>query len=526
LESWKDDLIAINVCDDQRRISRDFYCSRALLLAHMLYFKTYLSSARRSEDIDISVHCDVHIFEWLMEYIHQPEAPPQLDPPSVVSILISANFLGMRALVSACLAYFKQSAAEVVRLPLDLSCLDDGLITELASRFEPEEIERIRDKKDRLASRLYEKKIDEVLSAQPLRRCAYCGRHFTDEQREWEPCPKAPVLVDFYGNAIAEHVANRGWSMAAWVAHSRKGKAHSSRELFWRIWSLTHFLNCSACGQPFPLAELDHCSYHPQPVDGDDGCGGVYPCCGQPAVRFESSNARRRGCRAKRHTPDLRSGDAAQTRLIGTAISLSELVLTPLEAVDRVEAQRRAQAAEDKQSDAGSDSDDEPIALKKPTKPPRPGGKGNVDLDTSSGSDSDTTDSDSDADSDVPPGNARVASAGVGHAAGRGTATGELGGAGAAAGGKGGSGGRMESQQRSDNFRFADLCRDLEACRRDARPVCIDGPSGDKAPSLAGPKAFFLDRRFIKLMTRNGASSVVWPRSTAAVAAKRRAAQR
>ena len=152
-------MIVIHVCDDNRRINRDFYCSRELLLKHMTYFTPYLaderkvrsralpsdyplaralgsqsgdstrariarsrppsppmharaltephvharararvcvcacvayayislpcacvSRARQFEDIDISVHCDVHIFEWLMEYIHQPNKPPTLDP--------------------------------------------------------------------------------------------------------------------------------------------------------------------------------------------------------------------------------------------------------------------------------------------------------------------------------------------------------------------------------------------------------------------------------------------------------------
>lgn len=64
-----------------------------LLLTHMSYFAPYLADERRFEEIDISVHCDVHIFEWLMEYIHQPAKPPTLDPGSVISVLISADFL-------------------------------------------------------------------------------------------------------------------------------------------------------------------------------------------------------------------------------------------------------------------------------------------------------------------------------------------------------------------------------------------------------------------------------------------------
>jgi len=385
-----------------------------------------------------------------------------------------------------------------------------------------------------------------------LFRCAYCHKHFTEDQREWECCPKAPVIVDFHGNAIAEHVANRSWSMGLWVAQSRKAKNYVARDLFWRIWSLTHFLNCSECGLPFPLAEMEHCTYHPQqPKFGDgDGCG-IYPCCGQPAVRFDLSAGIRRGCRAKRHTPDVRSralgsGASAQARLVDVALSLGDLVLIPFDARghDDAEAHRRARGGtEDRLSDGGSDSDDEPIALK-PVKAARRGGterkkRANDDTDSSdqsssSDSDSDASSSDSDVDSDShsdvapsSPSTANRMSRCTGRAESLKPSVASHGGGGpsgvrGSAAAKGGSSWKVDIQQQDDSKRLAQLSRALESCRQDEGPVCKDGPSGEKAPSLAGPKAFFLDRRYIMLITRNGAVSVVWPRSSTAVAAKRR----
>ena len=52
-----------------------------------------------------------------MEYIHQPDNPPTLDPGSVISILISADFLQMARLVQLCLEYLKRNVNEVVRPP-------------------------------------------------------------------------------------------------------------------------------------------------------------------------------------------------------------------------------------------------------------------------------------------------------------------------------------------------------------------------------------------------------------------------
>lgn len=35
----------------------------------MKYFENYLTEATSVDDIDISVHCDIKIFEWLMKYL-------------------------------------------------------------------------------------------------------------------------------------------------------------------------------------------------------------------------------------------------------------------------------------------------------------------------------------------------------------------------------------------------------------------------------------------------------------------------
>ena len=96
------DYVMIRVCDENRKVNRDFTCSRELLLAEMKYFRSYLSDAAGSyDDIDISVHCDVHIFEWLIQFVTRKDTPPPLDAASVISILISSEFLIMDSLVRA-----------------------------------------------------------------------------------------------------------------------------------------------------------------------------------------------------------------------------------------------------------------------------------------------------------------------------------------------------------------------------------------------------------------------------------------
>ena len=62
-------------------VKQDFQCPRDLLVQEMKYFAEYLSTdAQRWEEVDISVHCDVQIFEWLMKYVKRGTSE-SLDKP-------------------------------------------------------------------------------------------------------------------------------------------------------------------------------------------------------------------------------------------------------------------------------------------------------------------------------------------------------------------------------------------------------------------------------------------------------------
>lgn len=67
------EVIVIHVFDENRKINKDFTCEKDLLVTHMKYFEKYLTEATSVEDIDISVHCDIKIFEWLMKYLKLKE---------------------------------------------------------------------------------------------------------------------------------------------------------------------------------------------------------------------------------------------------------------------------------------------------------------------------------------------------------------------------------------------------------------------------------------------------------------------
>jgi hypothetical protein len=84
--------IIIHVCDENRQVNKDFKCRRSVLLSEMKYFAKHFDGNSSFEDIDISVHCDVQIFEWLMKYLDNVN-PPALEVNNVISILISSEFL-------------------------------------------------------------------------------------------------------------------------------------------------------------------------------------------------------------------------------------------------------------------------------------------------------------------------------------------------------------------------------------------------------------------------------------------------
>lgn len=88
--------VIIHVCDEVKNTSKDFSCPQNLLVSKMGYFAD-VTAGQKLEDMDISVHCDIQIFDWLMKWVKKDQGTsdplPQLDAANVVPILVSASFL-------------------------------------------------------------------------------------------------------------------------------------------------------------------------------------------------------------------------------------------------------------------------------------------------------------------------------------------------------------------------------------------------------------------------------------------------
>ena len=74
-------------------VKQDFLCPRDLLVSEMKYFAEYLSlEPQRWEEVDISVHCDVQIFDWLMKYVKRDMTNVDEKVPNLGRLLIPDVF--------------------------------------------------------------------------------------------------------------------------------------------------------------------------------------------------------------------------------------------------------------------------------------------------------------------------------------------------------------------------------------------------------------------------------------------------
>jgi len=155
--------VVITVNDESRKLKRDFKCKRVMLLNHMRYFEQYLKEDKSGDQLDISVHCDVKIFEWLMKYVDYFQnvavygniiqlykvnyqivttdnlpgtvniRAPELDQKTCISIFISADFLKIEKLLKETSQYICNNLTEILALPIDMNCINDKLLRLLAS---------------------------------------------------------------------------------------------------------------------------------------------------------------------------------------------------------------------------------------------------------------------------------------------------------------------------------------------------------------------------------------------------------
>lgn len=335
--------IVIHVCDEAKNVKRDFNCPRNLLVREMKYFAEYLSlDAQRWEEVDISVHCDVQIFEWLMRYVqrHIPEKAknvPNLEASNVISILISSDFLKMDALVSECIDFCHKHMSAIVSTPCNMNCINDKLVTRIANLFTDVEADEVKDKKDKFKSKLFIKKIEQLFDpskpSASMYKCQHCKRLLTKESRRDLKCLPSRLSIDRSGKLMYHHQRLVGWDVNEFVI-SLHSELKSWRDVYWRLWGQLNRLQCTRCKQVFQCSEFSQCRLHPQNpvfVNSTDNTLkssviGSYPCCEQPAYRFDPLE-QATGCQVKDHLVTFSGLDKSDSSKDGTESKILDTLL-------------------------------------------------------------------------------------------------------------------------------------------------------------------------------------------------------
>ncbi|CAK1590010.1 unnamed protein product [Parnassius mnemosyne] len=327
----QDGEVEIHVCDEVKGLKKDFRCPQKLLVSKMGYFAD-VTAGQRLEDMDISVHCDIQIFDWLMRWVKRDTILvadwPLLDPHNVVPILVSASFLQMEPLLHDCLIYCHAHMNDIVKTSTNLACLSDTLLTRLAAMYTNAELEAVRDRRDKIQSRLYCKLILSLAEPVPetlrghyatlatLFKCTKCNKLLGRHVAEQVPCQPSSMRIDRRGNVISSHTKDLSWSLNEYITWLY-GELRSWRRVYWRLWADCHFLRCQLCDTYFPVYQMEWCSHHEQSsaLVAGDAAAGRYPCCGQRAYRFETL-PRNTGCQFREHVPEEHTaGEAAAVAL-------------------------------------------------------------------------------------------------------------------------------------------------------------------------------------------------------------------
>ncbi|KAI0220956.1 hypothetical protein LSAT2_027582 [Lamellibrachia satsuma] len=322
-------VMVIHVCDEAKNLKQDFNCQRDLLVSEMRYFAEYLSTdAHRWEEVDISVHCDVQIFDWLMKFVKRSShcEEPKLETSNVVSILISSDFLKMDRLVKQCVEFCHKNLSAIISTPCNMNCINDKLVSRFAELFTHSEADSIRDRKDKFKSKLFSKLLERLFdpnavnlsspeSAATLYRCSVCKKLLTKNLQSKLACDKSRMTVDLEGQLTYSHMRDPEWDINDFLIEL-KCQLHTWRDVYWRVWGIINYLQCARCGEHFPCTNFGHCLFHPIAASFDgttttplsDGSTvslgsaavGHYVCCNQVILRFDPTQTNT-GCKAQDH---------------------------------------------------------------------------------------------------------------------------------------------------------------------------------------------------------------------------------
>ena len=234
---------------------------------------------------------------------------PKLDIKNAVTILIPAEFLKIDRLVRECLDFIGEHIEEISRVQVDMSCINTNIIREMAKKVSLDRLDCLKERKDKIVSRLFMKKLELLLEKEKnyLHKCAYCSKLFTKKQRKVLACKQGLQSIDANGQMRAKHVIDRNWDLKKFVTFVRETYRISWKEIYWKVWSYLNLIRCDRCQDFYPIAEMGNCRYHKEAPRAKVGLGSSgtyeYRCCNETVDIYKVLNGSKSesGCETQLH---------------------------------------------------------------------------------------------------------------------------------------------------------------------------------------------------------------------------------
>ena len=90
------------------------------------------------------------------------------------------------------------------------------------------------------------------------------------------------MTVDRQGHLTYSHTRDPDWDINDFLLEL-KSQLHTWRDVYWRVWGIINYLQCTRCGSHFPCTNFGHCLFHPisasfdstASTPGGDGSNGM-----------------------------------------------------------------------------------------------------------------------------------------------------------------------------------------------------------------------------------------------------------
>ncbi|KAJ3023808.1 hypothetical protein HKX48_000942 [Thoreauomyces humboldtii] len=115
----------------------------------------------------------------------------------------------MAALEELCLSYIHENIDSVLKVPIDMSCLSEGLVNKLTKIFTVDKMQAVHDPQDKIISQLYFGKLTDLLSGNApdtaIASCCLCGSLYARSQEARLICESAPMRIGRNGSVTRPH---------------------------------------------------------------------------------------------------------------------------------------------------------------------------------------------------------------------------------------------------------------------------------------------------------------------------------